>query len=86
MKTSLLRISAYIRVQGFWVPEVLPLTYEGFSKIRGTILGVISRDYSILGSIFGFPHFGKLPYHVVMVNCQVLQEQDFSKHKKGIKT
>ena len=35
----------------------------GFPKIRGTFLGVpIFNDYSILGSILGYPNFGKLPY------------------------
>ena len=36
----------------------------GFPKIRGTLLGVliIRINYSIWGSILGFPHFGKLPY------------------------
>ena len=30
----------------------------------GTFLGVpiINKDYSILGSILGFPYLGKLPY------------------------
>ena len=33
----------------------------GFPKIRGTTLGVsTNEDYSILGSILGSPHFGKL--------------------------
>ena len=36
----------------------------GIPKIRGTLLGVpITRViYSILGSIFGSPSFGKLPF------------------------
>ena len=33
-----------------------------FPKIRGTFLGVpFNKDYSILGSILGFPYFGKVP-------------------------
>ena len=33
-----------------------------FPKIRGTILGVLLyKDYSIWGSILGFPYFGKVP-------------------------
>ena len=35
----------------------------GVPIIRGTILGVpIIRVYNILGSILGYPYFGKLPY------------------------
>ena len=34
----------------------------GFPKIRGTLSGgPYNKDYSILGSILGSPHFGKLP-------------------------
>ena len=34
----------------------------GFTKIRGTLFrGPYNKDYSILGSILGFPYFGKLP-------------------------
>ena len=34
----------------------------GFIKIRGTLFrGPYNKDYSILGSILGFPYFGKLP-------------------------
>ena len=36
---------------------------RGFPKIRGTILGSpYKKDYSILGSTWGSPYFGKLPY------------------------
>ena len=35
----------------------------GFPKIRGTLIGdPHNKDYSILGSILGFPYFGKLPF------------------------
>ena len=35
----------------------------GFPKIRGTLLGIpIIRTIVFLGSIFGFPYSGKLPY------------------------
>ena len=35
----------------------------GFPRIRGTFFGgPYNKDYSRLGSIFGSPHFGKLPY------------------------
>ena len=35
----------------------------GFLKIRGTFLGgPHNKDYSILGSILGYPYFGKLPF------------------------
>ena len=38
----------------------------GGSKIRDTILGgPHNNDYSILGSILGFPYSGKLPYNDV---------------------
>ena len=33
-----------------------------FPKIRGTFWGGLHiRDYSILGSIWGYPNFGKVP-------------------------
>ena len=31
----------------------------GFPKIRGTIGDPQNKDYSILGSILGFPYFGE---------------------------
>ena len=34
----------------------------GFPKIRGTFLGVPIMRTSTLGSILGYPNFGKLPY------------------------
>ena len=46
--------------------------YVGFPKIRGTILGVPVRRTidSILGSILGFPYFGKLPHrHTVLIRA-----------------
>ena len=34
----------------------------GVPKIRGTFLGgPYKKDYSIMGSISGYPNFGKLP-------------------------
>ena len=39
------------------------LNIWGFPKIRGTILGPNSKDSRIVGSIFGSPYFGKLPYN-----------------------
>ena len=41
---------------------LVPLLYGGCPKIRVTFLGVYYNDCSILGSIFGFPYLGKLPY------------------------
>ena len=36
----------------------------GISQNYGYLFGgPHNRDYSILGSILGFPYFGKLPYH-----------------------
>ena len=37
-----------------------PLKWE-FPKIRGTLFGPHNKDYSILGSILGSPHFRKQP-------------------------
>ena len=35
----------------------------GFPKIGGNLFGgPHNKDYSILGSILGSPHFGKLPF------------------------
>ena len=42
-----------------------PKQYGGFPKlgVPGTFFwGPHNKDYSILGSILGFPHFGKVPY------------------------
>ena len=37
--------------------------YGGFPKLGGSLIGgPYNKDYSILGSILGSPHFGKLPY------------------------
>ena len=37
----------------------------GFPKIKGTLFGGTHiEDYSILGSILGYPNFGKVPYRV----------------------
>ena len=45
-----------------------------YPKIRGTVLGVpINKDYSILGSIFGFPYFGKLLYIYIYMCPNKLQ-------------
>ena len=37
---------------------------QGLSKIRGTFFGggPQNKDHGILGSILGFPSFGKLPH------------------------
>ena len=41
----------------------------GFPKIRGTFFGgPYNEDYSILGSILGYPNFEKLPYIEAHVN------------------
>ena len=32
---------------------------------------MISKDYSILGSILGSPYFGKLPYLIMIPGIQV---------------
>ena len=40
----------------------LTLTW-GFPNIMGTLFGgPHNKDFSILGSILGYPYFGKLPY------------------------
>ena len=50
-------------------------TYEtyriwGFPKIKGYhVGGPHIKDYSILGSILGSPHFGKLTYTVRISSC-----------------
>ena len=41
--------------------EILQEPIWEFPKIRGIIFGV-HKDYSTLGSILGYPYFGKLPY------------------------
>ena len=44
-------------------PYIVPIWK--FPKIRGTFLGgLYNKDYSILGSLFGSPYFGKLPYNI----------------------
>ena len=43
--------------------DILPTCWIwGFPKIRGTCLGVPLIRTSILGSILGYPNFGKLPF------------------------
>ena len=37
------------------------LNCGGFSKLRVRFGGPNNKDYSIWGSILGFPYFGKLP-------------------------
>ena len=40
----------------------------GFPKIRGTFFGGPHiKNYSILGSIFGSPYFGRLPNEATMI-------------------
>ena len=36
--------------------------HGGFPKLGVPFLGPHNKDYSILGSILGSPHFGKLPH------------------------
>ena len=39
----------------------------GFPKIRGTLFeGPHNKNYSISGSILGFPYLGKLPYPLIL--------------------
>ena len=45
-------------VQVFWTCIV----YGDFPKLGVPFGGPHNKDYSILGSILGSPHFGKLPY------------------------
>ena len=42
----------------------------GVSQNYGYLFGSPhNKDYSILGSILGFPYFGKLPYkHIISTN------------------
>ena len=48
--------------QGACVGLLLGAPCGGFPKLGVPFLGVpIITDYSILGSIFGSPYFGKLP-------------------------
>ena len=68
-------------------PESLIYVYiyiGGFPKIRGYLIGGPSnKDYSILGSILGSPHFGKLPYTCTYIHslCSLLST---SKMKGGL--
>ena len=41
------------------------LKYGGFPKLGVSFGGPYNKDYSILGSIMGYPNFGKLPYHLL---------------------
>ena len=39
------------------------MAFCGFPKIRGTVFGdPYNKDYNILGSMLGFPYFGKVPF------------------------
>ena len=38
------------------------IEYGGFPKLGVPFWGSQDKEYSILGSILGSPHFGKLPY------------------------
>ena len=39
-----------------------PTTFEGFQKLGVFFGGPYNEDYSILGSVLGYPNFGKLPF------------------------
>ena len=41
------------------------LTNGGFPKLEVPFGGPYNKDYSILGSILGSPHFGKVPNIIV---------------------
>ena len=42
----------------------------GFPKLGVLFWGPHNKDYSILGSILGYPNFGKLPYQQVYAGCR----------------
>ena len=49
----------------------LAMSIWEFPKVRGTFLGILiirTIVYIILGSILGFPYFGKVPYVCVCSN------------------
>ena len=49
-----------VKIMTFSIP------YMGVSQNQGYLIGgPHSKDYSILGSIFGSPYFGKLAYNAV---------------------
>ena len=54
-----------------WILIVFPI-WE-FPKIRGTIFGgPYNKDYNILGSVFGSPYLGKLPYDLFFFTSHAL--------------
>ena len=70
METDTLRVRAY-ELGALGLLTMALSRIWGFPKIRGTILGVHNKDYSILGSILGSPYFGKLPY---VIGHQMIHE------------
>ena len=49
----------------------------GFPKIMGNLCGgPRNKDYSILGSMLGFPYFGKVPYGLEGLEFGVFRLQD----------
>ena len=40
------------------------LLYGGFPKLDVPFWGPYNEDYTSLGSILGYPNFGKLPYEL----------------------
>ena len=45
-------------------------------KIKETSLGgPNNKDYSILGSLLGYPHFGKLPYIYIYIYIEISRER-----------
>ena len=60
-----------LATQNLVAVKELKISYNnmGFPKIRGTLFGgPNNKDHSILGSILGYPYFGKLPYGYVANN------------------
>ena len=50
------------------------------SQNRGTLFGgLYNKDHSILGSILGFPFFGKLPYQSAEVKVIVVPQAGAAK-------
>ena len=43
-------------------PKSHEYVYGDFPKLGVPFRGPNNKDYSILGSILGYPYFGKLPY------------------------
>ena len=60
-------------------------TIWGFPKIRGYLFeGSYKKDYSTLGSIWGYPNLGKLPYKIPIISVkrvpagELKESRDFS--------